>query len=81
MAYPPRRSAIDELNTGMIDGTYRQVNKDRGGVVEGATYAARRDLDDIWYGIHEAPVKELPDALPAHTQNFVSTPEAHTDRG
>lgn len=79
MAYPQHRSAIDELNTGMIDGTYRQVNKDRGGVVEGATYAARRDLHDLWYGIHEAAVKELPDALPAHTLNYVATPEARID--
>jgi hypothetical protein len=79
MAYPQHRSAIDELNQGMIDGTYRQVNKDRGGVVEGATYAARRNLADVWYGIHEAAVKELPDALPAHTPTFVATPPAHLD--
>lgn len=74
MAYAKPRSAIDELNTGMIDGSYRQVVKDRGGDVEGATYAARRDLYDTWYGIHEADVKELPDAMPAHTNNFVATP-------
>jgi phage tail protein X len=73
MAYPRTRSAIDELNQGMSDGTYKQVSRDRGGVIEPATYAARKGLSDIWYGIHEATIKELPDALPAHTPTTVST--------
>lgn len=79
MAYAPRRSANDELNQGMIDGTYKQVAKDRGGVVEVSTYAARKDLFDVWYGIHEAPLKELPDALPARTPTFVATPPARPE--
>ncbi len=76
MAYPKSRSANAELNQGMIDGTYKQVARDRGGVIETTTYANRRDLADIFYGIHETPVKELPDGLPAHTPTFVPTPRA-----
>lgn len=74
MAYARSRSAIDELNQGMIDGTYKQVSRDRGGVIDPATWAARKDLHDVWYGIHELPVKELPDALPAHTPTYQPTP-------
>lgn len=76
MAYPRSRSAIDELNQGMIDGTYKQVSRDRGGDIDPATWAARRDLPDIFYGIHEAPVKELPDGLPAQTPTYQATPQA-----
>lgn len=76
MAYPKSRSAIDDLNQGMIDGTYRQVAPNRGGVIEGATQAARKDLSDVWYGIHETPIKELPDAIPAHTPTFQPNPPA-----
>jgi hypothetical protein len=77
MAYPPSRSAIDELNQGMIDGTYRLIVRDRGGVIDPATAAARKDLNDIWYGRHEVAVKELPDALPARTPYFVPNPPAN----
>lgn len=76
MAYPQSRSAIDELNQGMIDGTYKLVSRDRGGVIDPATYESRKDLSDVFYGLHEAAIKELPDALPAHTPTTVSTPPA-----
>lgn len=76
MAYPKSRSAIDELNQGMIDGTFKQMSPDRGGVIDPATERARRDLNDVWFGRHECPVKELPDAIPAHTPTFVPTPPA-----
>ncbi len=81
MAYAPHRSAIDEVNQGMADGTYRQVVKDRGGVIDPATYRARRLLDDMWFGIHEAPEIELPDAIPFRSPYYVANPESHTDRG
>jgi hypothetical protein len=29
MAYAPHRSALDKLNQGVIDGTYKTVNRDR----------------------------------------------------
>jgi hypothetical protein len=81
MTYAPHRSAIDKLNQGMIDGTYKQVNRDRGGEVEPTTYDARRDLDDLYFGIHEAEVKELPDGIAAVPPTFQPTPDARTDRG
>lgn len=71
MAYAPHRSAIDELNQGMIDGKYKQIAMNRGGQIDPCTHAARADLMGIWYGMTEAPVKELPDALPAHTPTTV----------
>lgn len=77
MAYPKTRSSIDELNQGMIDGTYRQIAPNRGGEIEPTTWAARKDLNDVWYGLHEATLKELPDGIgPAHTPTTVSTPPA-----
>lgn len=77
MAYPPLRSMNAELHTGLADGRYKQVVKDRGGFPETATYDNRRDLHDMWYGIHEAPVKDLaPSFGPERTQGFQSTPEA-----
>lgn len=38
------RSANTELAQGATDGSYKQVVKDRGGVVEMATYDSHRDL-------------------------------------
>jgi len=80
MAYPPRtRSSVDELNLGMVEGSYKLIAKDRGGFIDPATYAARRDLADVWHGIHEAPVKEAPDGLPVVTPTFVPTPPARPE--
>ncbi|NIY68012.1 hypothetical protein SMALB_6090 [Streptomyces malaysiensis] len=70
-----------EINEGITDGTYKKVVRDRGGLVEATTYAARRDLDDHWFGIHEAAVKQLPDGRPARTPNFVATPPVHFSTG
>jgi hypothetical protein len=64
------------MGQGMIDGTYKQVARDRGGVIDPCTLRARRDLDDVWYGIHEASVKELPDALTAATPTYAATAHA-----
>lgn len=79
MATAIPRSANAELNEGMTDGKYKKVINDRGGLVEPTTYLVRKDLADIWYGIHEEPGKVLPDALHQKTPNFVATPPAHTD--
>lgn len=76
MAYAPSRSPNVELQRGMIDGTYKQVVKDRGGFAEPATYDARRELTDIYYGIHEAKVKRLPDNRVFNDPYCVDTPEA-----
>lgn len=61
MAYAPSRSPNVELQRGMVDGTYKEVVRDRGGFVEATTTDARSELNDIWFGIHETRVKRLPD--------------------
>lgn len=61
MAYAKPRSMNGDLELGMVDGKYRMVVKDRGGVVETSTYDSRRDLNDTWYGLHEAPTMDTPD--------------------
>ena len=79
MAYATPRSANAELDEGMTDGKYRKVVMDRGGVVEGLTYASRECLTDGWYGIHEAQSKVAPDGIRCRTPNTVSTPEARPE--
>lgn len=78
MAYPPLRSMNADLHTGIADGTYKQVAPDRGGCVEQATLDSRRDLHDMYFGIHEAPTKELA-TMPnrsVKTQDYRRTPQA-----
>lgn len=60
MAYPRPRSAISELEAGATDGKYRKVVADRGGDVEHTFVGNRTDLTSAFYGIHEAPVMEMP---------------------
>lgn len=62
MAYAQPRSANRELEQGMIDGSYKQAVKDRGGQVENATWYHRDELSYIYYGICEAPMFDTPDA-------------------
>ena len=58
----PQRSMNKDLEAGMSDGKYQKIIQHRGGVVEAElAYAEVRDLADTYYGIHEAPVKQLPD--------------------
>lgn len=63
-----------ELAAGATDGTYKKVTRNRGGEVESTTYDQRRDLSDTWFGIHEAPVKQLGDGTSDVTPDFVPTP-------
>jgi hypothetical protein len=68
-----------ELETGLSDGRYKAIVKDRGGFVDKSTYDARAQLHDLYYGIHEAPVKQLPGRIgpaDARTQDYRATPEA-----
>jgi hypothetical protein len=60
MAYPQTRSANRELEAGATDGKYRKVVMDRGGDVEHSFVGNRTDLTSAFYGIHEAPVMEMP---------------------
>lgn len=73
MVYPRSRSMNGDLNEGLTDGKYKKVVHDRGGVVEHTTIASRDDLKDVWYGIHEAAVKERPDGRNCGTPNYVYT--------
>ena len=77
MSYAPNRTLGGELDEGLTDGTYKKINRDRGGVVDPATYGARQDLSDIWYGIHETPVKRRPDGPATRTPGSVPNAPAH----
>lgn len=73
MVYAPTRSVNAELNEGATDGKYKKVITDRGGFPETTTYRERAELDDIWFGIHEKPVKVRPDGKVVVTPDFVYT--------
>jgi hypothetical protein len=69
------RSLNRDLMEGMSDGKYQKVVQHRGGIVEKElAYGELEDLSDTYYGIHEAPVKRLPDGtLDKNSLNFVPT--------
>lgn len=80
MAYAPMRSMNAELDTGLSDGRYKAIVKDRGGFVDKSTFDSRAQLHDLYYGIHEAPLKALPGRIgpaDARTQDYRPTPEAN----
>lgn len=77
MAYPAHRSANRDMEQGMVDGRYKQVSPNRGGVVEQLTIQSRGDLCDTWYGFHECDRKMLPDGLTASTPTYAPTAPAH----
>lgn len=60
MAYPRLRSMNADLAQGAVDGTYKQVAPNRGGVVESSFMELRKLADDVWHGFREAPVKYAP---------------------
>lgn len=71
MAYPRARSCNSEMERGMIDGTYKQINPNRGGaLVENNTASARRHLGPRLYGITEAPFQVLPDCSDVTTTPY-----------
>jgi hypothetical protein len=75
MAVNNSRSMNGELAEGMSDCKYKKVDTaDRGGVVDAATYLNRAALDDLYYGIHEASTKVLPDGTVHTTPDYVPTP-------
>lgn len=78
MAYPAPRSLNRDLMEGMSDGKYQKVNQNVGGIVEKElAYGELEDLSDTYYGIHEAPVKRLPDGTVDHNSlNYVPTKPA-----
>lgn len=70
MAYPAARSLNGDLWEGMTDGKYKKLHANRGGDCERTTYRDRSALNDWWYGIHEIPVKVLPDGRQCRTPNY-----------
>jgi hypothetical protein len=72
----PTRSCSAELTQGSVDGSYKQVVKDRGGVVESATWESRKELSTAVYGIVELAEKMLPatDGGPSRTVYTTDTP-------
>ena len=69
------------LRTGAVEGSYKQVNPDRGGVVEPTTTYARADLSVRLYGIVETPDKQMPDGSGVvHSETEVNAPLAVIDR-
>jgi hypothetical protein len=77
MAVNSQRSMNANLAEGGTDQKYKKVVQDRGGVVDAVTYTERAHLDDLYYGIHEARVKILPDGSAHVTPDFVTTPAAN----
>lgn len=65
---------LDNLAEGATDGSYKKAVRDRGGEVESTTYEERRDLADVFYGIHETPEKNIGDGTRARTPNYQATP-------
>jgi len=80
MAENIARSMNGDLAEGMSDGKYKKVVRDRGGVIDGATYVNRAALDDLYYGIHESRTKVLPDGTTHSTPDFVVTPQSDMQR-
>lgn len=74
MAVNNTGSMNGNLTEGATDQTYKKVVQDRGGRVDAATYLARASLDDLYYGIHEARTKVLPDGTTHITPDFTVTP-------
>lgn len=71
-----QRGMNTELELGMVEGSYRMVVKDRGGIVEPTTYEARQNLHDVYHGIHEAAAMHTPDGSHTHNPYYVATPKA-----
>lgn len=75
MAVNNSRSMNGDLAEGMSDQKYKKIaSSERGGVVDPATYLNRASLDDLYYGLHEARTKVLPDGTVHTTPDFVATP-------
>ncbi len=76
MARAQSRSCNAELAQGMaVDGKYKQVVTDRGGLVENGTWEHRKYLSTPLYGIVEADTKEAPDGVgPIRTLYTTDTP-------
>jgi hypothetical protein len=70
------RSLNADLAEGMSDGKYKKIVENRANA-EMATYLSRRDLNDVYYGIHEVNPKVLGDGTIHGTPSYVATPAAY----
>jgi hypothetical protein len=61
MAYAPTRSCRKELWYGINDGVYKDGNINWANVSSNETVEVRAQMDRIWHGFNEAPVKYIPD--------------------
>lgn len=81
MAVNNSRGMNANLAEGMSDSKYKKVaTADRGGVIDAATYTSRSQLDDLYYGLHEARTKILPDGTAHTTPDYVATPRPDMQR-
>ena len=80
MASNVTRGMNANLAEGMSDGTYKKVVRDRGGIIDEATFESRSLLDDVNFGIHEAKVKILGDGTHTVTPDYVTTPDPNALR-
>lgn len=81
MAANYTRSMNGDLAEGMTDGKYKKITQDRGGDVGTATFRARKDLDDIWHGMHELQTKTLPDGTVRTTPDYLANSQPSLERG
>lgn len=61
------RSLNHDLDTGMVEGKYKEMVKNRGGGVDPATSLSRQHLHPDRYDITEAHPKVTPDGRIAYT--------------
>ena len=59
--YAPHRSNNDELHYGINDGVYKDSHMNWANIQTDETAAVRKQMDRIWHGFNEAPVKFIPD--------------------
>ena len=63
MVYPLSRSMNADLSEGMTDGEYKKYSPNRGGVIEPTTRQTRSDLEAMYYGFQDKPIKVASDGL------------------
>lgn len=74
MSYAKTGSMNAALSEGATDGKYKKIVRDRGGVVETATWESRKHLWDGWFGFHEVNPKVAPDGLLHNTPEYEPNP-------
>ena len=68
MAYPRHRSCNHELWYGINDGVYKDGHPHWANIQTDDSLPVRRQMDRIWHGFNEAPVKYIPDGRSYETK-------------